>query len=101
MMNNNNVALRPLHLRILFPQLLTLPKSDPRRYQAPQHITKSKAIDLELYTYFALLIRDFIHPWYRLVTNDQDACDEIIDILTLLVQRLEKRLTDEVKFLNL
>ncbi|KAI8887706.1 hypothetical protein K501DRAFT_241795 [Backusella circina FSU 941] len=99
-MNNNNV-LRPLHLRILFPQLLTLSKSDPRRYQAPQDITKSKSIDLELYTYFALLIRDFIHPWYRLVTNDQDACDEILSILTVLVQRLEKRLTDEVDWTEL
>lgn len=100
-MNNSNTSLRPLHLRILFPQLLTKSKSDPERYIAPNHITHSKAIDLELYTYFALLLRDFIHPWYRLVTTDEDLSTEILDILTLLVQKLEKRLCEEVNFLLL
>lgn len=95
-MAQNNISLRPLHLRILFPDLLTLSKSDPNRYIAPRNITQSKAIDLELYTYFALLLRDFIHPWYKLLTTDEDLSAEVVDILTLLVQKLEKRLCDEV-----
>lgn len=90
-------SLRPFHLRILFPDLLTLSKSDPRRLNAPKSITQSKSIDLELYTYFALLLRDFIHPWYRLVTTDEDLTVEILDILTLLVQKLETRLCEQVK----
>lgn len=94
-MNNNN--LRLLHLRILFPELLTLPKTDPRRLGPPIDITNSKAVDLELYTYFAFLIRDFIHPWYRLITTDQDLTTEIMKILILVVQKLEKRLRYEVK----
>lgn len=94
---NTNLSLRPLHLRILFPHLLTLSKSNPKRYRAPKDITHSKAIDLELYTYFALLLRDFIHPWYRMVTTDEDLSAEILDILILLVQKLEKRLSEEVK----
>lgn len=94
---NASISLRPLHLRILFPHLLTLSKTNPRRYKAPKDITHSKAIDLELYTYFALLLRDFIHPWYRLVTTDEELSAEILDILTELVQKLEKRLCDEVK----
>lgn len=93
---SQNALLRPLHLRILFPHLLTLSKSDPKRYIAPRDITHSKNIDVELYTYFALLLRDFIHPWYRLVTTDEDLSNEILDILILLVQKLEKRLCDEV-----
>lgn len=89
--------LRPLHLRILFPHLLTLPKTDPRRLAAPKPMTHSRAIDLELYTYFTLLLRDFIHPWYRLLSTDEDLTVEILEILTLLVQKLEKRLCEEVK----
>ncbi|KAG0745843.1 hypothetical protein G6F57_007020 [Rhizopus arrhizus] len=98
-MNNNN--LRPLHLRILFPELLTLPKTDPRRLGPPIDITNSKAVDLELYTYFAFLIRDFIHPWYRLITTDQDLTTEIMKILILVVQKLEKRLRYEVDWTEL
>ncbi|KAG0174794.1 hypothetical protein DFQ28_004469 [Apophysomyces sp. BC1034] len=99
--SRSNVSLRPLHLRILFPHLLTLPKTDPRRFSIPSDITTSKAIDLELYTYFALLVRDFIHPWYRLVTNDQDLCTEITEILITVVQRLQKRLCEEVDWTEL
>jgi hypothetical protein len=95
---NTNISLRPLHLRILFPHLLTLSKTNPRRYKAPKDITHSKAIDLELYTYFALLLRDFIHPWYKLVTADEDLSAEILGILTVLVQKMEKRLCNEVKY---
>lgn len=98
---SQNALLRPLHLRILFPHLLTLSKSDPKRYIAPRDITHSKNIDVELYTYFALLLRDFIHPWYRLVTTDEDLTNEILDILILLVQKLEKRLCDEVDWTEL
>ncbi|KAI8989550.1 PXA domain-containing protein [Pilobolus umbonatus] len=90
----NNSALRPLHLRILFPYLLTLPKTDPRRYVSPKDITGSKAIDLELYTYIALLMRDFIHPWYRLITNDQDLTSEILHVLIKVIQKLEDRLCE-------
>lgn len=90
-------TLRPLHLRILFPHLLTLPKTDPRRLTAPKSLTHSRAIDIELYTYFSLLLRDFIHPWYRLLSTDEDLTVEILEILTLLVQKLEKRLVEEVK----
>ncbi|KAI9283362.1 PXA domain-containing protein [Sporodiniella umbellata] len=98
-MKNNN--LRPLHLRILFPELLSLPKTDPRRLGPPIDITSSKAVDLELYTYFAFLIRDFIHPWYRLITNDQDLTTEIMKVLVLIVQKLEKRLRNEVDWTEL
>lgn len=92
----NNKTLRPLHLRILFPELLTLPKTDPRRLGPPIDITSSKTVDLELYTYLALLVRDFIHPWYRLITNDQDLTTELIKVLVLIIQKLEKRLCYEV-----
>lgn len=94
---NGSISLRPLHLRILFPHLLTLSKNNPKRYKAPKDITQSKAIDLELYTYFALLLRDFIHPWYRLLSTDEELSAEILNILTLVVQKLEKRLCDEVQ----
>ncbi|KAG1175997.1 hypothetical protein G6F70_006583 [Rhizopus microsporus] len=97
----NNKTLRPLHLRILFPELLTLPKTDPRRLGPPIDITSSKTVDLELYTYLALLVRDFIHPWYRLITNDQDLTTELIKVLVLIIQKLEKRLCYEVDWTEL
>ncbi|EPB87095.1 hypothetical protein HMPREF1544_06119 [Mucor circinelloides 1006PhL] len=100
-MQNQGTSLRPFHLRILFPHLLTLPKTDPRRSRAPKAITQSTAIDLELYTYFALLLRDFIHPWYKLLTTDEDLSAEIIDLLILIVQKLEKRLCEEVDWTEL
>ncbi|KAI8390819.1 PXA domain-containing protein [Radiomyces spectabilis] len=102
-MSDSNVttSLRLLHIRVLSPYLLTLPKSDPRRSSPPPSITGSPAIDLELYTYFALLIRDFINPWYRLVTNDQDLCTEIVSLLTLVVQRIQKRMCDDIDWTEL
>ncbi|KAL9536757.1 hypothetical protein MBANPS3_012390 [Mucor bainieri] len=100
-MLNQGGSLRPFHLRILFPHLLTLPKTDPRRTKAPKSITQSTAIDLELYTYFALLLRDFIHPWYKLLSTDEDLSAEIIDLLILIVQKLEKRLCEEVDWTEL
>ncbi|KAI8333803.1 PXA domain-containing protein [Choanephora cucurbitarum] len=96
-----DTSLRPFHIRILFPDLLTLSKNDPRRFDTPKSITKSRAVDLELYTYFALLLRDFIHPWYKLLTTDEDLTREVRDILILIVQRLEKRLCEEVDWTEL
>ncbi|KAI9266300.1 PXA domain-containing protein [Helicostylum pulchrum] len=49
----------------------------------------------EVVNYFALLLRDFIYPWYRMLTTDEDISTEILDISTLLVQKLEKRLFQE------
>ncbi|KAI8091203.1 PXA domain-containing protein [Gilbertella persicaria] len=98
---NKTTLLGPLHIRVLFPHLLTLSKTDPRRLGAPKSITQSKAVDLELYTYFALLLRDFIHPWYRMLTTDQDLTEEILTILTWIIQNLEKRLCEEVDWTEL
>lgn len=92
-------TLRSFHLRVLFPHILSLPKNDPNRLNAPPPITQSPAIDSELYTYIALLVRDFIYPWYRVVTNDQDFCSELVKILTLVVQELEKRFRHTVSIL--
>ncbi|KAL0076500.1 PXA domain-containing protein [Phycomyces blakesleeanus] len=100
-MVNAAIPLRPLHLRILFPYILTLSKTDPRRINAPPDITGSKEIDLELYTYIALLVRDFINPWYRLVTNDEDLSTEIVNILTHVIQELQKRCRDVVDWSEL
>ncbi|KAI8364941.1 PXA domain-containing protein [Blakeslea trispora] len=96
-----DTSLRSFHIRILFPDLLTLSKNDPRRFDTPKPITKSKAIDLELYTYFALLLRDFIHPWYKLLTTDEDLTRELRDLLILIVQNLEKRLCEEMDWTEL
>ncbi|KAI7870851.1 PXA domain-containing protein, partial [Spinellus fusiger] len=100
-MVDTTATLRPLYVRILFPYILTLPKTDPRRQSAPPSITGSKDIDIELYTYFALIIRDFIHPWYRLVTNDGDFATEIVNVLTLVVQAVQKRCCEEVDWSEL
>lgn len=89
-------ALRSFHLRVLFPHILALSKTDPRRLNAPPRITRSKPIDSELYTYIALLVRDFIHPWYRVVTNDQDFVAELVRILIIVIQELETRFCEQV-----
>lgn len=89
-------ALRSFHLRVLFPHILSLSKTDPRRLNAPPRITRSKPIDSELYTYIALLVRDFIHPWYRVVTNDQDFVAELVRILIVVIRELETRFCEQV-----
>lgn len=89
-------SLRLFHLRVLFPDLLALPKTDPRRIQAPPPITRSQPIDAELYTYIALLVRDFIHPWYRVVTTDQEFTAELVSLLTHIIQSLEDRMCNHV-----
>ncbi|CAO3622892.1 unnamed protein product [Cunninghamella echinulata] len=90
----------PLHLRLLYPHLLTLPKNDPRRNATPT-ITKSPAIDQELFMYMALLMRDFIHPWYHLVTQDQDLTDALVDTITGVIRKLEKRCCEQVDWTEL
>ncbi|KAI9274455.1 PXA domain-containing protein [Phascolomyces articulosus] len=96
-----DAALRSFHLRVLFPHILSLPKTDPKRINAPPPITRSPGIDSELYTYIALLVRDFIHPWYRVVTNDQDFYAGIVRILTLIIQQLEDRFCNQVDWTEL
>ncbi|KAI8067124.1 PXA domain-containing protein [Gongronella butleri] len=82
---------RPLHLRLLFPHLQSLPKTDPQRNATPV-LTQSPAIDQELFMYIAFVMRDFIHPWYHLVSQDEDLTAAIVGILTGAVQRLEQRI---------
>ncbi|KAJ2957283.1 hypothetical protein NQZ79_g6993 [Umbelopsis isabellina] len=71
----------PLYYRLLFPELIEA-KNRQGALEAPPKITQSSSIDQELYIYLALIIRDFILPWYQAITLDYGLSKEVTRIVS-------------------
>lgn len=55
-------------------------------------LTSSNQIDLQLYAFIAIIIKDSVRPWYQKITPDQAFLDEIIQIIAHVTRALEQRL---------
>jgi hypothetical protein len=80
----------PLYYRLLFPDLIEA-KNRRGALEAPPKITQSSSIDQELYIYLALIIRDFIQPWYQAITLDYGLSKEITRIVSECARDVEVR----------
>ncbi|KAI9844192.1 MAG: hypothetical protein M1838_002295 [Thelocarpon superellum] len=54
-------------------------------------LTSSTEVDLQLYALVAILVRDYILPWYSRVTSDREFIDEIVQVIAHCCRALERR----------
>ncbi|KAH3675889.1 hypothetical protein WICMUC_002459 [Wickerhamomyces mucosus] len=55
-------------------------------------LTSSNKIDLYLYPFLGLLIRNFINRWYERITDDQEFVNELITTVSSITRKLETKL---------
>jgi hypothetical protein len=55
-------------------------------------LTSSNDVDLELYAFIAIIIKDFVYTWYAKITPDHIFVDEIVQIIAHCTRALEQRL---------
>lgn len=55
-------------------------------------LTSSNEVDLQLYAFIAIMIIEYINPWYTKITSDHTFIDELIQIIAHCTRVLEQRL---------
>lgn len=55
-------------------------------------LTSSNDVDVQLYAIIAIVVKDFIDPWYTKITQDQTFVDEVTQIIAHCSRALEQRL---------
>jgi hypothetical protein len=55
-------------------------------------LTSSNDVDLQLYAFIAIIIREFVYTWYAKITPDQTFVEEVVKIIAHCTRGLEQRL---------
>jgi hypothetical protein len=55
-------------------------------------LTSSNEIDVQLYAFVAIIIREFVQTWYTKITPDQIFVQEVVKIIAHCTRALEQRL---------
>lgn len=55
-------------------------------------LTSSNEVDLQLYAFIAIIIREFVYTWYAKITPDQIFVEEVVKIIAHCTRALEQRL---------
>lgn len=55
-------------------------------------LTSSNEVDVQLYAFIAIIIREFVQTWYSKITPDQTFVEEIVKIIAHCTRALEQRL---------
>jgi hypothetical protein len=55
-------------------------------------LTSSNEVDLQLYAFISIVIREFVYTWYAKVTPDQTFVEEVVKIIAHCTRGLEQRL---------
>jgi hypothetical protein len=55
-------------------------------------LTSSNDVDLQLYAFISIVIREFVYTWYAKVTPDQTFVEEVVKIIAHCTRGLEQRL---------
>jgi hypothetical protein len=55
-------------------------------------LTSSNEVDVELYAFIAIIIREFVHVWYTKITPDHVFVEEVVKIIAHCTRALEQRL---------
>jgi hypothetical protein len=55
-------------------------------------LTSSNEVDLQLYAFIAIIIREFVHTWYTKITPDSVFVEEVVQIIAHCTRALEQRL---------
>ncbi|ESZ97600.1 hypothetical protein SBOR_2001 [Sclerotinia borealis F-4128] len=54
-------------------------------------LTSSNEVDLQLYAFIAIIIREFVYTWYAKITPDQVFVEEVVKIIAHCTRGLEQR----------
>ncbi|KAI9048968.1 hypothetical protein LZ554_006817 [Drepanopeziza brunnea f. sp. 'monogermtubi'] len=55
-------------------------------------LTSSNEVDLQLYAFISIIIREFVQAWYSKITPDQVFVEEVVKIIAHCTRALEQRL---------
>ncbi|KAH3684974.1 hypothetical protein WICPIJ_004053 [Wickerhamomyces pijperi] len=55
-------------------------------------LTSSNKVDLYLYPVIGLLLKNFVHGWYKNITDDTQFIEQILIVISQITRDLEKRL---------
>ena len=55
-------------------------------------LTSSNEVDLQLYAFISIIIREFVQTWYTKITPDQVFVEEVVKIIAHCTRALEQRL---------
>ena len=55
-------------------------------------LTSSNEVDLQLYAFISIIIREFVHTWYTKITPDHVFVEEVVKIIAHCTRALEQRL---------
>lgn len=55
-------------------------------------MTSSNEVDLELYAFISIIIREFVQIWYAKITPDHVFVEEVVKIIAHCTRALEQRL---------
>lgn len=55
-------------------------------------LTSRNDVDLQLYTFLAIILREFVQAWYNKITPDETFVAEIIHVIAHCTRALEQRL---------
>jgi hypothetical protein len=79
--------------RVLVPDTHGVDRSTPAPIEAVlPPLTSSNEVDLQLYAIIAVVVKDFINPWYTKITPDQVFVEEVTQIIAHCSRALEQRL---------
>jgi hypothetical protein len=54
-------------------------------------LTSSNEVDLQLYAFIAIIIREFVQVWYAKITPDPYFVEEVVRIIAHCTRALEQR----------
>ncbi|KAL5337658.1 PXA domain-containing protein [Aspergillus crustosus] len=57
-------------------------------------LTSSNDVDRQLYAFIAIIIKEFISPWFSKITPDQALINEVLQVIAHCTRALEQRLRD-------
>jgi hypothetical protein len=55
-------------------------------------LTSSNEVDLQIYAFIAIVIREFVYTWYSKITPEQKFVEEVVKIIAHCTRALEQRL---------
>lgn len=81
--------------RTLCPQLGEKGRNTPAPIdQLLPPLTSSNEVDLQLYAFISIIIREFVQTWYSKITPDQVFVEEVVKIIAHCTRALEQRLRE-------
>lgn len=81
--------------RTLCPRQPLAGNSDPHPIQdLLPPLTSRNDVDLQLYAFLAIILREFVQAWYAKITNDETLVAEILHVIAHCTRALETRFRD-------